>query len=224
MKKTVFTILAGLFLVALTGCKAETDNSVTYKTISITAKNDLGKVQLIYHPDKDSYQIGFYHSPSYEWYTSNEKAKENKANTFEFLGNGYYKKLENQPVYSKNDGTKTLYSYKAENEGVLYTKVEGLTCTLFSLYVFDLEDPTNEYQEDDMIFLVFTKEGKTYLAFVTEKAVDCSYNINGTLRINNEKGKLFYETNSAYPLVERDYNGTTIDNGKLFYVVDTYIE
>lgn len=221
MKKTVFTILAGLFLVALTGCKAETDNSVTYKTISITPENDLGKVQLIYHPDKDSYQIGSYCSPSYEWYTSNEKAEENKANTFEFLGNGYYKKLENQPVYSKNN---TLYSYKAENEGDSYTKVEGLTCTLFTLFVFDLQDPTNEYQEDEMTFLVFTKEGKTYLAFVTEEAIECSYNINGTLRINNEKGKLFYKTNNKSPLEERDYNGTTIDNGKLFYVVDTYIE
>lgn len=91
MKKTVFTILAGLFLVALTGCKAETDNSVTYKTICITGEEFLGKNQLIYQPDKDIYKIGFYNSPSNEWYTSSEKVEGNRANTFEILGNGYYK-------------------------------------------------------------------------------------------------------------------------------------
>ena len=224
MKKTVFTILAGLILFCLSGCKAETDNSVTYKTICITGEEFLGKNQLIYQPDKDIYKIGFYYSPSSNWYTSNEKVKENKANTFEIFGNAYYKKQENQPVYSKGDGNKTLYSYKAENDDGTYTKVEGLTCTLFTLFVFDLEDPTNVQQEDEITMLVFTKDGKTYCAYVAQEAVECSYNINATLRINNEKGKLFYETNKAYPLVERDYNGTTIDDGKLFYVVDTYIE
>lgn len=224
MKKTVFTILAGLFLVALTGCKAETDNSVTYKTICITGEKNSGKNQLIYQPDKDIYKIGFYYSPSSNWHTSSEKAEENRANIFEILGNGYYKKLENQPVYRMDDGNKTFYSYKAENEGDSYTKVEGLTCTLFNLYYFDLENPTNVKQEDEITMLVFTKDEKTNCAYVAQEAIECSYNINGTLRINNEKGKLFYETNNEYPLEERDYNGTTIDNGKLFYVVDTYIE
>ena len=46
-----------------------------------------------------------------------------------------------QYIYSKTDGNKTFYSYK-EDGG--YTKVEDFTCTLFSAYVFDLKDSTED--------------------------------------------------------------------------------
>lgn len=223
MKKTVFSILIGLILFGLTGCKTDSDNSVTYKTVCITEINGPQKIQLIYDKSEDNYQIGFYLSPSYQWYTSSERDVSKKANTFQLIGNAYMIKQENQPVYSKTDGNKTFYSYKEDGE---YTKVENFTCTLFSAYVFDLKDPTDKYLGEELSIMIFTKDGKTYYSFgdLSGEAVECSCNNNGTIRINNGKGKLFYDIHELKPLVEREYNGTTKDNGKLFYVVMDYVE
>lgn len=180
---------------------------------------------MMYFPDKDYYKMCWYATPSDLYHSSEEKIEENKVNTFEILENAYYTRTDNLPVYSKDYGGKITYTYKPTDG---YTLVPGITCTYYHGYYWDTNDPEDiidgESEGEDLLaFLDIHDNNKYYLCGLENEREEYSYK-KGSVTIKNETGTLFYQTNPAYPLKEREYMGTTKADGKLYYVVYGYIE